>query len=67
MYRKSIILRMFLQILSIRYQQQNFSSLIHFKTLTINSLLREVSICVDLPHIYFVLQYCDIVSKILAN
>ena len=61
MYRKSVILRMFLQILSIRCQQQNFSSLIHFRTLTINSLLRKVSICVGLPHICFVLQYCDIV------
>ena len=68
MYRKSIILRMFLQMLSIRYQQQNFfSSLVHCRTLTINSLLCEVYVCVDLPHVYVDLQYCDIVSKILTN
>ena len=58
---------MVLQILSIKYQQQNFSSLIHFKTLTMNSLLCKVYICVDLRHIYVDLQYCDIVREILTN
>ena len=67
MYRKSIILRMFLQILSIRYQQQNFGSLIYSKTFTINSLLCKIYICVDLPDIYVDFQYCDIVSEILTN
>ena len=67
MYGKSITLRIFLQLLSIRYQQQNFSILIHFKTLAINSLLCKVYICVDLPHIYVDLRYCDIAGKILTN
>ena len=58
---------MFLQILLIRYQQQNFSSLIHFKTLAINSLLCKIYIRVDLPHINVDIQYFDIVSEILTN
>ena len=54
---------MFLRILSIRYQQQDFSSLIHFKTSTINLLQCKVCICVDLLHIYVDLPYCDVVSE----
>ena len=52
MYRKSNELRVFTQIQSIRYQQQNFNSVIHFETFTINSLLCEVHVHFDLPHIY---------------
>ena len=44
-----------------------FNNLIHFETLTINSLLCKIHIYFDLQHIYVDLQYCDIVNKILTN